>query len=171
MIGAPVFFSFLLDYERKMCQIFRVMSQFYILAPGSTQPIGPLTLEQINAQLVAGSINLSYMCSYPGANSWMPLSQLSGVMTVGTPMPGGDVAAMGGKPDNYLVWSILGLFCCWPLAIFCIIKSSSVNSLWMQGRYAEAKSASETAKVCNIVNAVLSIIVIILYAVLGLASA
>ncbi len=147
------------------------MSQYYVLAPGSTQPIGPLTLEQINAQLCAGSINLSYMCSYPGANSWMPLSQLPGVMTVGTPMPGGGVAAMGGKPDNYLVWSILGLFCCWPLAIFCIIKSSSVNSLWMQGRYAEAKSASETAKVCNIVNAVLIIIVTILYAVLGLASA
>ncbi len=147
------------------------MNNYYVLAPGSTQPVGPLTLEQINAQLCAGSINLSYMCSYPGASSWMPLSQLPGVVFVGAPMGGCGVNAMAGKPDNYLVWSILGLLCCWPLAIFCIIKSNSVNTLWMQGRYAEARSAAESAKICNIINAVLSVIITILYVALALASA
>lgn len=154
-----------------MCQIFNVMNNFYLLAPGSTQPIGPMTLEQINAQLRSGAINLSYMCSYPGASAWMPLSQLPGVVSVGAPMPGAGAVAMAEKPDNYLVWSILGILCCWPLAIFCIIKSSSVNTLWIQGRYAEAKSAAEAAKTCNIINAVLSVIFIILYAALVLASA
>lgn len=105
------------------------------------------------------------MCSYPGANSWMPLSQLPGVMTVG------GYNAMAAKPDNYMVWSALGLLCCWPLAIFCIIKSSSVNTLWMQGRFEEAKSAAETAKVCNIVNAVLSGVITIFYIALVVATA
>lgn len=147
------------------------MNNYYLLAPGSTQPIGPMTLEQINAQLCSGAINLSYMCSYPGAPAWMPLSQLPGVVSVGVPMPGAGAAAMGEKPDNYLVWSILGLLCCWPLAIFCIIKSSSVNTLWMQGRYAEAKSAAETAKICNIINVILGIICFVIGFVSGLASA
>lgn len=53
----------------------------------------------------------------------------------------------GQAPDNYLVWSILvTLFCCLPLGIVAIVKSSQVNGLWAQGQYGEAQAAAETAK-------------------------
>lgn len=51
------------------------------------------------------------------------------------------------KPDNYLVWSILcTLLCCMPLGIVSIIKASSVDTLYAQGRYDEAQEASDSAK-------------------------
>jgi hypothetical protein len=50
-------------------------------------------------------------------------------------------------PNNYLVGSILvTLFCCLPLGIVAIVKSTQVNGLWAQGRYAEAQAAAATAK-------------------------
>jgi hypothetical protein len=53
----------------------------------------------------------------------------------------------GQAPKNYLVWSILvTLFCCLPLGIVAIIKSSQVNGLWAQGRYAEAQASADSAK-------------------------
>jgi hypothetical protein len=45
------------------------------------------------------------------------------------------------------VWSILvTLFCCLPLGIVAIVKSSQVNGLWAQGLYAEAQAAADSAK-------------------------
>jgi hypothetical protein len=53
----------------------------------------------------------------------------------------------GQAPNNYLVWSILvTLFCCIPFGIVAIIKSSQVNGLWAQGRYAEAQASADSAK-------------------------
>jgi Interferon-induced transmembrane protein len=53
----------------------------------------------------------------------------------------------GQAPKNYLVWSILvTLFCCLPLGIVAIVKSSQVNGLWAQGLYAEAQAAADSAK-------------------------
>ncbi len=53
----------------------------------------------------------------------------------------------GQAPNNYLVWSILvTLFCCLPFGIVAIVKSSQVNGLWAQGRYAEAQASAESAK-------------------------
>lgn len=53
----------------------------------------------------------------------------------------------GQQPDNYLVWSILvTLFCCLPLGIVAIVKSTQVSGLWAQGRYAEAQAAADSAK-------------------------
>ncbi|WP_084298745.1 CD225/dispanin family protein [Mycobacterium genavense] len=53
----------------------------------------------------------------------------------------------GQAPDNYLVWSILAtLFCCLPLGIVAIVKSSQVSGLWAQGQYAEAQAAADAAK-------------------------
>lgn len=49
-------------------------------------------------------------------------------------------------PDNYLVWAILStLLCCMPLGIVSIVKSASVNTLWAQGKYDEARIASDQA--------------------------
>jgi Interferon-induced transmembrane protein len=50
-------------------------------------------------------------------------------------------------PNNYLVWSILAtLFCCLPLGIVAIVKSSQVSGLWAQGQYAEAQASADAAK-------------------------
>lgn len=50
-----------------------------------------------------------------------------------------------GKPDNYLVWSVLSTFCCNPGGIVAIVYSNRVDTLWRAGRAAEAKSAATTA--------------------------
>lgn len=73
----------------------------------------------------------------------------------------------GQAPDNYLVWSILvTLFCCLPLGIVAIVKSSQVNGLWAQGRYAEAQAAAENAKKFVIWSAGIGIVVLVIYGIL-----
>lgn len=50
-------------------------------------------------------------------------------------------------PDNNLVWAILcTVLCCLPLGVVAIIKSTSVNSLWSQGKHDEARKAADDAK-------------------------
>lgn len=50
-------------------------------------------------------------------------------------------------PDNNLVWAILcTVLCCLPLGVVEIIKSTSVNSLWSQGKHAEAQKAADDTK-------------------------
>jgi interferon-induced transmembrane protein len=62
-------------------------------------------------------------------------------------------------PSNYLVWSILvTLFCCLPLGIVAIVKSSQVNGLWAQGRYAEAQATADSARKFVIWSVVIGII-------------
>ncbi|OBF10945.1 CD225/dispanin family protein [Mycobacterium sp. 852002-10029_SCH5224772] len=70
-------------------------------------------------------------------------------------------------PNNYLVWSILvTLFCCLPFGIVAIVKSSQVNGLWAQGRYAEAQASAESAKKWVIWSAAIGIVVGIIYVIL-----
>ncbi|OBK22569.1 hypothetical protein A5634_07255 [Mycobacterium asiaticum] len=78
----------------------------------------------------------------------------------------------GQQPDNYLVWSILAtLFCCLPLGIVAIVKSTQVSGLWAQGQYAEAQAAADSAKkfvkwsvIAAVVGAVLYGIVLVVFA-------
>jgi predicted secreted protein len=73
----------------------------------------------------------------------------------------------GQQPDNYLVWSILvTLFCCLPLGIVAIVKSTQVNGLWAQGRYAEAQASAASAKKFVMWGAIAGVIVGIIYAIL-----
>jgi interferon-induced transmembrane protein len=73
----------------------------------------------------------------------------------------------GQAPNNYLVWSILvTLFCCIPFGIVAIVKSSQVNGLWAQGRYAEAQASADSAKKWVIWSAVIGIVVGIIYGIL-----
>jgi hypothetical protein len=45
------------------------------------------------------------------------------------------------------VWSILAtLFCCLPLGVVAIVKSTQVSGLWAQGQYAEAQASADAAK-------------------------
>ena len=63
-------------------------------------------------------------------------------------------------PNNYLVWSILvTLFCCLPLGIVAIVKSSQVNGLWGQGRYAEAQASADSARKFVIWSVIIGLVV------------
>lgn len=69
-------------------------------------------------------------------------------------------------PDSYLVWAILTtLFCCLPTGIYAIIKATKVESLWLQGRYAESLQASNDAKRWSIIGAIIGVVIGFIYAV------
>ncbi len=73
----------------------------------------------------------------------------------------------GQAPNNYLVWSILvTLFCCLPFGIVAIVKSSQVNGLWAQGRYAEAQASADSAKKWVIWSVVAGVVVAVIYGIL-----
>lgn len=73
-------------------------------------------------------------------------------------------------PDNNLVWAILcTILCCLPLGIVAIIKSTSVEKLWREGRFQEAEKAAADAKKFSIWGAVISAIFLILYFILVVA--
>ncbi len=51
------------------------------------------------------------------------------------------------KPDNFLVWAILGtIFCCLPFGIVSIVYASRVDGLWYAGDYDGAKDAARKAR-------------------------
>lgn len=86
----------------------------------------------------------------------------------GGQQPGYGGQPAGPQPDNYLVWAILStVLCCLPLGIVSIINSTKVSSLWAQGQYAEAQSASAAAKkwaiIAAISGAVATVVGVILY--------
>jgi interferon-induced transmembrane protein len=74
------------------------------------------------------------------------------------------------EPDNHLVWAILTtLFCCIPLGIVSLVYSVRVSGLWGEGRYAEAKAASDNAKKWAIIAAVVGVVVDVIGFVLWFA--
>ncbi|ORA17214.1 CD225/dispanin family protein [Mycobacterium arosiense] len=78
----------------------------------------------------------------------------------------------GQAPNNYLVWSILAtLFCCLPFGIVAIVKSSQVNGLWAQGRYAEAQASADSAKKWVIWSVAIGVVAGIIYGILMAAGA
>lgn len=82
-------------------------------------------------------------------------------MTQPPPPPGyPPQQPVGQAPSNYLVWSILvTIFCCIPFGIVAIVKSSQVNGLWAQGRYAEAQASAASARKWIIWSVVAALIV------------
>ena len=79
------------------------------------------------------------------------------------PPPGGQPA----QPSNYLAWSILStLFCCLPLGVVAIVKSSQVNGLWAQGKYAEAQQSSDAAKKWALWSTIIGLVVLVIYGIL-----
>ncbi len=78
----------------------------------------------------------------------------------------------GQAPNSYLVWSILvTIFCCLPFGIVAIVKSSQVNGLWAQGRYAEAQASADSAKKWVIWSVVVGLIVIVINVILAATGA
>jgi beta-lactamase regulating signal transducer with metallopeptidase domain len=74
-------------------------------------------------------------------------------------------------PPNYLVWSIISIFLFWPVAIAAIIKSTSVDRLWAEGRPDLSYQASKTAKTLNLVALIIGVVVIVLVVVLLIVAA
>jgi hypothetical protein len=73
----------------------------------------------------------------------------------GAPQPGWSGQQ---EPESHLLWAILCTFlCCLPLGIVSIVYASRVSGLWAQGRYAEAQSASNSAKKWAIIGAVVGV--------------
>ena len=67
-------------------------------------------------------------------------------------------------PDSNLVWAILcTVSCCVPLGIMAIVKSASVEKLWAQGRYDEARKASADARKYSTWGAIIAVIGFLLY--------
>ncbi len=88
----------------------------------------------------------------------------------GTPPPpayGGGYQPAGSPPPNYLVWAIISIFLCWPLAIPAIVFATQVNSKWAQGDATGAADSSRKAKQfalwATIAGAVYWILMIILF--------
>jgi len=92
-------------------------------------------------------------------------------MTQPPPPPGYPPQQPGGQaPNNYLVWSILvTLFCCLPLGVVAIVKSSQVNGLWAQGQYAEAQASAESAKKWVMWSAIAGVVAGVIYAIIMFA--
>lgn len=84
---------------------------------------------------------------------------------------------MGEKPNNYLVLSIivtvLGACWCLPLVlgIIAIVFSIKVDSEWKAGHAAEAKNASEKAKLFVIIGAILIVVLFVINIISGFSSA
>ena len=64
----------------------------------------------------------------------------------------------GTPPSNYMVGSIIAIFCCWPFAIPAIVNAAKVNSEWAAGNAAGAEAASQSAKKWMTIAFVLGII-------------
>jgi hypothetical protein len=69
--------------------------------------------------------------------------------------PGGGY---GGPPPNYLAWSIISIFLCWPLAIPAIIFATQVNGKFQMGDYAGAQDSSSKAKTFSLIATILGAI-------------
>jgi hypothetical protein len=72
-------------------------------------------------------------------------------------------------PPNYLVWAIISVFLCWPLAIPSIIFSTQVNSKWAQGDVAGAQDSSRKAKTFALWATIIGAVAVIGYILLVVA--
>ncbi len=89
---------------------------------------------------------------------------------------GNNSGGSGFPPENYLVWAILStIFCCLPLGVVSIIKSTEVNSKWQRGDYDGAMRSSADAKKFAMWGAIAAGIGVVLYVlfivILGLGAA
>jgi hypothetical protein len=72
-------------------------------------------------------------------------------------------AVQGTPPPNYLVWAIVAIIFCWPLAIPSIVFSTQVNSKWTMGDVAGAQDASKKAKMFAMWATIVGVVGVVLY--------
>lgn len=87
----------------------------------------------------------------------------------GTPPPPPQGGTPAGQPNNNLIWGILvTVFCCLPLGIVSIVKSTQVSGLWAQGRAAEAQQAADDAKKYAVWGAIAGVIVFVIVVIINI---
>jgi len=71
------------------------------------------------------------------------------------------------RVPNYLIFSILTtVFCCLPIGIAAIIKSSQVDKKVAIGEYDEAIKMSQQAKTLSILSVILGVVFVIFYIII-----
>lgn len=75
------------------------------------------------------------------------------------------------RPSSYLALAIIStILCCLPTGIVSIVYATKVNSLYEDGKYDEANSASKKAKTWGLISVVAALFVWIIYiAIFGVA--
>ncbi len=145
------------------------MSNYYIAKPGTQQPMGPMTIDEIRVGIQQGTITPDCVYCAVGMQQWLPLAQLPGLNTPkpvarpvpggarpmpggarpmpgAAPTPGGLKVATGTAPSSGLASSILvTIFCCVPFGIPAIVHSARCNTFINQGDYAAARQAADKA--------------------------
>lgn len=147
------------------------------------EPVGPVTLETIDALVSSGRLPASVFVARAGDAEWVPYSAWCAAASAptATPSPGQarpvarksragapSLAALPvtsiapctmPKPATNMVWAILStIFCCLPLGIVAIVKAASVDSHYYAGRYLEAIQASRSAANWSAWSAILSLL-------------
>jgi hypothetical protein len=75
-------------------------------------------------------------------------------------------------PSNNLVWAILTtIFCCLPAGVVSIVFAAQVDGKWRSGDYQGAYSSAKNAKTWAIVSAVLGVISILVFGLIGVLGA
>ena len=68
------------------------------------------------------------------------------------------------KPDSWLAWSILcTIMCCLPLGVVGIVYAAQVDSLWNQGRFAEAMKSAKKAKTFTLIGVISAAVFLFIY--------
>lgn len=121
-----------------------------------------MSLKDLQDGVTSGRITQEYLYCVEGGVQWVPVSTLAAPVSA-SKLPGGAVPPLG-RPENQLVWSVLvTMFCCLPVGIYTIIKSASVDTLWMSGQYAAAQAAADEAKKWNLIGLIASVVFFLLY--------
>lgn len=147
------------------------------------QPTGTCSKEEAIARYARGEILPTDLVWCEGMANWAAASQVFGTPSptspmpppVSTPPPVAGVAPLprpvaaravsdAGKPQNYLVFSILAtLLCCLPGGIVAIIYSTQVDSKWALGDQAGADAAAKNARLWCIISAATPLIGLLVY--------
>ena len=147
------------------------------------EPVGPVTLETIDALVSSGRLPASVFVARAGDSEWVPYSAWRAAASAPTATPAPGQARSGArksragapslaalpvtsiapctmpKPATNMAWAILvTIFCCPPLGIVAIVKAASVDSHYYAGRYLEAIQATRSAANWSAWSAILSLL-------------
>ena len=158
------------------------MSLYYFINERNEQQ-GPVAPEQ----LLSYGVNRNTQVWTQGMPLWKPAGEVAELAYLFTAQSGAvpppfqntqtpplyqSPSPVGGKPDSWLVWSILAtIFCCLPFGIAGIIYGSKVDSLWSQRKYTEAQDAANKARTFCLIALGSGIVVGIFYFILGFIGA
>jgi len=161
--------------------------KWYYAKGGSQQ--GPVSTEDLQAKISSGELAASDLVWRDGMKDWLPLTQVgdfgsylpgaAASQPPATPAAGGQVQSSpyaapvapsvgapgpGAPIPNYLWQSIVvTILCCWPFGIPAIVFAAKVDGLVSRGQYAEAREASDKAKMWAWISFGSAFVVIVLY--------